>query len=147
MKNKNIPQIKIGIQWELAYEIIQYSIITITLGLSFLFASNLLRFNWFTVLFLILAIILIYCKKENHLTINDHTLKINYWHFFLYKELKMDEIEEFIFYSDKRLLEVKHKDNEVVSCYLRKRQKEKLLSYLIRYFPEIPCLYIQQKNG
>lgn len=142
MKNEPIPSIKIRVQYELAYEIIHYSLIFIALGFAYVFASNLLRFNWFTVFFIILALLFLYLKKESFIIINKDTFTLTYWKIYTAKEIQMDKIEKFTFYADKRLLEIRVKNNEVVTCYLKKKQKETILSYLILYYPNIPCIVI-----
>lgn len=142
MKNNNIPTIKLRIQYELAYEIIHYSLIFIAFGLAYIFASNLLSFNWFTVLFIILATLLIYFKKENYILIKNNMLQIIYWKFLTSKEIQMKDIKEFTFYEKSRLVEIELSNNEVLTCYLKKKQREKLLNYLILYFPRIPCILI-----
>lgn len=147
MKNENIPQIKIRIQWELAYEMIYYSILMIILGLSFIFVSNLLSFNWITGILLIVAIILISLKNESYIIINSNWLEIKYCPFLLNKKIKLESIDEFVFYEAKRLVEIRCHNNRKIECHLAEKQKEKLLIYLIHFCPWIPCLYIQSENG
>ena len=75
MNNKNIKPLKLNIRFELAYEVISYSILVILIGLAYVFASNLLAFNWYTVIFGVLAIF-IYFKKKKLLLIEKDVLSI-----------------------------------------------------------------------
>ena len=44
MNNKNIKPLKLNIRFELAYEVISYSILVILIGLAYVFASNFISF-------------------------------------------------------------------------------------------------------
>src|SRR5690625_410778 len=101
---KNEPlKLKIGL--ELAYEIIFYSVLIIFIGLAYIFASNLLTFNWYTVIFGIIAIFLIFLKQNNQVIIENDVLTVYYLKFIQFKRIELKTIDEFIFYEQGRKVE------------------------------------------
>ena len=75
MKDKNI---KLNIRFELAIEIILFCIIFILFGIAFLFASNLLSFNWVSAISILLALYLIYLKASSTIELKESTMTIKY---------------------------------------------------------------------
>ena len=106
MQKQEKPILKLHIQHELAYEIISISIIVILFGLAFLFATNLLAFNWFTVIFAILFILAIILKKSCQLIIHDNQLKIRYYKLSKTYEVDMSLITQMTFYQKKRQISI-----------------------------------------
>ncbi len=143
-KKKKSLQLKV--RYELAYEIIFNSLAIILFGISFLFATNLLRFNWYTVFFAFLTAVFLYLKNTSYLIIEDDQLKLIYFKFYQAAEIKMDYIQEFIFYENKPVVGVKTSTQGVTRIYLRERNKKRLLDWLIQQCPEISALYISQNQ-
>lgn len=142
MKSNIKPLIKVRVQYELAYEIIFNSLIIIFVGAAYLFASNLLNFNWYTILFGLTAILLIYFKFESYLQIENDELTITYCKYIKSLQLDLKTISEIVFYSNKRQVEIKSNGNVVKIIYLNRKMKEKLLNYIVNHYPNIPCIYI-----
>jgi len=140
--NHDKKPLKLHIRFEFAYEIIYISIFIILVGLGFLFASNLLIFNWFTVFFGVLAIIFIYLKHQSYLTIENDVLTTVYLHFYTKEKIQMITVSEFVFYEDSRLVEVKSSDRVIGKIYLSEKNKRKFLNYIVNHYPEIPCLFM-----
>lgn len=144
MKNKK-EFIKLPLQFELAYEIIYRSTCFILFGLTFLFASNLLRFNWFSVFFGLLTLILIYLRRSSYLFIEEDQLKLVYFKFFKCEEIQLQDVNECFFYENSPLIEIETKERKRLKIYLKQRNKEKLLSWLVTHYPEVSSLYIKSK--
>lgn len=142
MKNKK-ESITLPLRFELAYEIIYKSTCFIFLGLTFLFASNLLRFNWFSVFFGLLTLILIYLRRSSYLIIEDDQLKLIYFKFFKSAKIELEDVKKCFFYEDRPLIEIKTKEHEHLKIYLKEKNKEKLLNWLVTHYPEISSLYIK----
>lgn len=142
MKKQEKPILKLHIQHELAYEIISISIIVILFGLAFLFATNLLAFNWFTVIFAILFILAIILKKSCQLIIHDNQLKIRYYKLSKTYEVDMSLITQMTFYQKKRQVSIVNLSGAEVFIYLGIKNKQKLLNYIVKYYPEIDCIVI-----
>ncbi len=142
MKKQEKPILKLHIQHELAYEIISISIIVILFGLAFLFATNLLAFNWFTVIFAILFILAIILKKSCQLIIHDNQLKIRYYKLSKTYEVDMSLITQMTFYQKKRQVSIVNLSGAEVFVYLGMKNKQKLLNYIVQYYPEIDCIVI-----
>lgn len=142
MKKQEKPILKLHIQHELAYEIISISIIVILFGLAFLFATNLLAFNWFTVIFAILFILAIILKKSCQLIIHDNQLKIRYYKLSKTYEVDMSLITQMTFYQKKRQISIVNLSGAEVFIYLGMKNKQKLLNYIVKYYPEIDCIVI-----
>ena len=142
MKKQEKPILKLHIQHELAYEIISISIIVILFGLAFLFATNLLAFNWFTVIFAILFILAIILKKSCQLIIHDNQLKIRYYKLSNTYEVDMSLITQMTFYQKKRQISIVNLSGAEVFIYLGMKNKQKLLNYIVKYYPEIDCIVI-----
>lgn len=142
MKKQEKPILKLHIQHELAYEIISISIIVILFGLAFLFATNLLAFNWFTVIFAILFILAIILKKSCQLIIHDNQLKIRYYKLSKTYEVDMSLITQMTFYQKKRQVSIVNLSGAEVFVYLGMKNKQKLLNYIVKYYPEIDCIVI-----
>ena len=142
MKKQEKPILKLHIQHELAYEIISISIIVILFGLAFLFATNLLAFNWFTVIFAILFILAIILKKSCQLIIHDNQLKIRYYKLSKTYEVDMSLITQMTFYQMKRQVSIVNLSGAEVFVYLGMKNKQKLLNYIVKYYPEIDCIVI-----
>ena len=90
---------ELKIQFELAYEIIIYSILMIFIGIAFVFGSNLLTFNWYSLIFAIFALFIIYLKRNSYLVIEDNKLCIIYMKFMYQIHIDLIDIEEFVFYE------------------------------------------------
>lgn len=144
MNNQNIKPLKLRIRYEIAYEIIFSSIIVILLGLAYLFASNLLTFNWYTVAFVLLILYLLYLKYNSYLIIKDDWLSVYYYKYFKKYTVGINNIEEIIFYEDSRKVEIITKDEVILNLYLSERNKEFLLDWFVQYYPSISCLYINK---
>ncbi len=142
MKNKK-ESIQIPIRFELAYEIIYKSICFISFGLTFLFASNLLRFNWYSVFFALLTLVLIYLRQASYLLIEGDQLKLVYFKFFKGKEIDLQDVNECFFYENSSLIEVETKRRKRINIYLKEKNKEKLLNWLVTHHPEISSLYLK----
>jgi len=129
-------------RFELAYEIIFYSIIFILVGLAYVFASNLLVFNWYTVLFGALALALLVLKRVSYFKIENGVLSAHYFKFFTKEKIQMITISEFLFYEENSVVEVKSSDKVILRLHLSNKNKEKLLNWLMQFYPNIPCLII-----
>lgn len=145
MNNDKQP-LKLHIRFEFAYEIIYVSLFIILVGLAFLFASNLLTFNWFTVFFGMLAILFIYLKHQSHLIIKEDVLLTVYLQFYTKENIQMQTIDEFIFYEKSRAVEVKSNEQVIATIYLVDKNKQKLLDHIVNQYPDIPCLFMNRTN-
>lgn len=137
----NKPELKLHVKYELSYEIIFVSSFIILFGIAYVFASNLLTFNWFTVIFGLLAIAFIYLKHQSYLQIDNDILAIVYFKFFTKEKVQLITVSEFVFYENSRLVEVKSSDQVLARVYLTKKNKEKLLNYMVNHYSDIPCIY------
>lgn len=142
MKNKN-ESIILPLRFELAYEIIYKSICFILFGLTFLFASNMLRFNWYSVFFGLLTIILIYLRRSSYLIIEEDQLRLIYFKFFEGKKIQLQEVSECFFYDNSELIEIETMGRVRTKIYLKERNKEKLLNWLLRHYPEVSSIYLK----
>lgn len=138
---KNKPELKLHVKYELSYEIIFVSSFIILFGIAYVFASNLLTFNWFTVIFGLLAIAFIYLKHQSYLQIDNDILAIVYFKFFTKEKVQLITVSEFVFYENSRLVEVRSSDQVLARVYLTKKNKEKLLNYMVNHYSDIPCIY------
>lgn len=145
MKNKK-ESIKLPLRFELAYEIIYKSICFIFFSLTFLFASNLLRFNWYSVFFGLLTLILIYLRRSSYLIIEGEQLRMVYFKFFKGKKIHLQEVNECFFYENSSLIEVETKERKRLKIYLKERNKKKLLNWLVTNYPEVSSLYIKNTS-
>src|SRR5699024_2050425 len=162
MNNKNIKPLKLNISFELAYEVISYSIFVIFICLSYVFvsyffvfificlvyvfSSNLLSFNWYTVIFVVLAIFLYILKRKSYLLIEKDVLSIYYFYFFKKKKIEMKTIDEFVFYKSSRKVEIRSNNQTILIIYLKDKKKRKLLDWLVQHYPNIPCLFFSENE-
>lgn len=146
MKNNKNEPLKLNICFELAYEIIYYSIFVILIGLAFIFASNLLTFNWYSVIFGLLAILLIILKTKSFLLIEEGTLSIYYLKYLHKAQIEMKTIDEFIFYERERRVEVRSNKKTILVLYLKDKNKKRLLDWLVQHYPNIPCLFFNENE-
>lgn len=142
MKNKEIGPLKLKIQFELAYEIIFISTVIILTGLAYLFASNLLRFNWYSVIFGLAALFILILRANSYLIIEDDTLKLKIFYFITYKEYEMNTIDEFVFIDQSRKIKITVNQKREGIIYLTEKNRYKLLNWLVKNYPDISCLYL-----
>lgn len=140
-KNNKNKSIKLPIKFELAYEIIFISSFIILIGTAYLFASNLLAFNWFTVLFGILAIGFLYLKYQSHLLIKNDVLTIIYFKWIPKETIDMKTISEVVFYENSRIVEIKSSDQVLAQMYLTNKNKQKLMDFIVKQYSNLPCFY------
>lgn len=146
MNRKNKETFTLRIQFELAYEIILTSFLVIFVGLAFLFASNLLSVNWFSVIFGGTAILLFYLKLSSYLKIENDVLSVIYFKKFKYKEFQIITIDEFLFYERSRLVEVMSNGQVIGQIYITDKNKQILLDYLVKQYPKTPCILSNKIN-
>lgn len=142
MKNKEIEPLKLKIQFELAYEIIFISTVIILTGLAYLFASNLLRFNWYSVIFGLVALFILILRANSYLIIEDDALKLKIFYFITYKEYEMNTIDKFVFLDQSRKIKITVKQTKESIIYLTEKNRYKLLNWLVKNYPDISCLYL-----
>lgn len=145
MKNKK-NSLQLPLRFELAYEIIYKSLCFISFGLTFLFATNLMRFNMYSVFFGLLTILLIYLKRSTYVLIEDDYLQLVYLKFFKREEIDLEVVTECYFYENSFLIEFKADDATIGSFYLNDRSKEKLLVWCVDQHPEISALFINRNE-
>lgn len=143
MNDKKMEPFKLKIQFELAYEIIIYSILMIFIGIAFVFGSNLLTFNWYSLIFAIFALFIIYLKRNSYLVIEDNKLCISYMKFMDQIHIDLIDIEEFVFYEQGRRVNIKIKTDKLIPIHLSDKNKQKLLDLLVSNYPNIPCLFLK----
>lgn len=146
MKNKKIEPFRLNVCFELAYEVISYSVFIILAGLAYVFASNLLTFNWYSVIFGLLAIIIFILKKNSYLLIKDDVLYVYYLKFVKKAKIDMKAINEFVFYESNRKVEIRINKRNVLTLYLKDKNKKKLLDWLVQNYPNIPCLFFNENE-
>ncbi|SHE80679.1 hypothetical protein SAMN02745249_01194 [Atopostipes suicloacalis DSM 15692] len=146
MNNKNKESLKLNVRFELAYEVISYSILVILIGLAYIFASNLLAFNWYTVIFGVLAIYIYILKNKSYLLIEQDVLSLYYYNFFKKKTIDMKTIDEFTFYESSRKVEIRSNNRTILILYLKDKNKKKLLDWLVQHYPSIPCLFFNENE-
>lgn len=137
MDNKKDFKIKIG--FELAYELIFYSIIIILIGLAFLFASNTLAFNWYTLFFALFTLLLLYLKKNSYLLIKMETMDIIIFNSIIKKSILLEEITEIVFYKTNRKIIITTRDKKQRIIYLNKRNKKMFLNKMMEDYSSISC--------
>lgn len=142
MKNQEKPHLKLPIQQELAYEVISISIIVIFFGLAFLFATNLLSFNWYSIFFALLFVFGVYVKYSSYLVIKNNQITIRYYKYLKLIYLEISQIDEMTFHQKKRQVQIKDYNGTITLIYLNRKNKEKLLNYIVQYYPKIDCLFI-----
>lgn len=143
MENKK-SRIQLPIQFDLINEIIFKSIIIILFGIAYLFAFNLLRVNLYTIFFALLLLILIYLKKQSYLKIDKDYLEIHCFKYYQKVKLKIREVTEIVFYNQHSFIEIKTKNGAKVKVYLKNKNKEKLLNWIIKNCPDIRPIYIDK---
>lgn len=143
MKKQEKPYLKLHIQHELAYEVISVSIIIILFGSAFLFATNLLSFNWYTVLFAFLFMGSLYLKKSCHLVIADDLLSVTYYKVSTPLSVGMTQLTEMTFHEKKRQVKLHTTSGAVTLIYLNMKNKQKLLNFIVQYYPTIDCIFIK----
>ena len=143
MKKQEKPYLKLHIQQELAYEVISISIIIILFGISFLFATNLLSFNWYTVLFALLFVVSLYLKRSCHLVIADDQLTVTHYKIATPLSIDMDELSEITFHEKKRQVMLQTTNGTVTLIYLNMKNKQKLLNVVVQHYPTIDCIFIK----
>lgn len=143
---KNKKTLKLPLQFEFAYEIIYISTVIILIGLAYVFASNLLRINVFTILFAILAAILIYFKWSSYILIEKDTLQLVYFKYNKSEIYHMEEINECVFYERKRLVRIKFDNNRFLRFYISEKNKQRFMNWIVNNYPDISCLYISQNE-
>lgn len=143
MKDKNI---KLNIRFELAIEIILFCIIFILFGIAFLFASNLLSFNWISAVSILLGFILTFLKANSSIEWKENTVIIQYFKFFFKKTINVENIEKINFYKSSSLIRIKINNLETVKFYMNDKNREKLLEFIIHTYPEIPCLFLDRTD-
>ena len=146
MNDKKMEPFKLKIQFELAYEIIIYSILMIFIGIAFVFGSNLLTFNWYSLIFAIFALFIIYLKRNSYLVIEDNKLCISYMKFMDQIHIDLIDIEEFVFYEQGRKVNIKTKAGKLIPILLSDKNKQKLLDQLVSHYPNIPCLFLNNSH-
>lgn len=146
MKNRITEPFKLHIQYELAYEIISYSILIIFIGIAFVFGSNLLTFNWYSLGFAILALCIIYYKRNSYLVIENNKIYVYYMKYIDKIHLDVKDIKEFNFYEQGRRVNIKTKTDKVISIHLSDKNKQKLLDHLVTNYPNIPCLFLKRAH-
>lgn len=146
MNKKNKESFKLNVRFELAYEVISYSVLIILIGLAYIFASNLLAFNWYTVIFGVLAIFIYFLKTKSYLLIEKDALSLYYFYFFKKKKIDMKAIDEFIFYASSQKVEIRSNNRTILVLYLKDKNKKKLLDWLVQHYPSIPCLFFNENE-
>lgn len=134
--------IKLPVHFDLINEIIYKSILIIIFGLGYLFAMNLLRFNWYTVFFAIILFLLVYFKKCSYFKIEDSFLRVIYFKYYKKVEIRLNQIDQCVFYNQRSMVEIKLKNKEKIVVYLKEKDKEKLLNWTIKNYPSISLIYI-----
>lgn len=143
MQNKK-EMIKLPVRFDLVNEVIYKSILIILFGLAYLFAFNLLRFNWYSLFLGLIVVGLIYFKSLSYLKIEKNYLEIYYFNYYQKTKIKMNQIDECVFYDQNSLVELKTKENRKITIYLKERNKEKLLNWMIKNYPNISPIYIEK---
>ena len=143
MKKQEKPYLKLHIQQELAYEVISVSIIIILFGSAFLFATNLLSFNWYTVLFAFLFMGSLYLKKSCHLIIADDQLIVTYYKVSTPLSIDLTQLTELTFHEKQRQVKLQTTSGTVTLIYLNMKNKQKLLNFIVQYYPTIDCIFIK----
>lgn len=143
MKNKKL---KLSIRFEFAIEVIIFCVIFILFGLAFLFASNLLSFNWISVVFVLLGVTLIYLKASSSIELVENKVMIQYLKFFHKKTIKIEEVDKVIFYEDSHLVEIQTKEQKTVQFYLKQKNREILLNFVVTNCPNTPCLFYDRTD-
>lgn len=143
MKNKK-EIIKIPIHFDLINEIIINSLVIILFGIAYLFAFNLLRVNIYTIFFGGLTLFLIYFKRSSFLKIKNNQLEIIYFKYYQANEINLNQIDQCIFYKENSLVEIKTKKQRTISVYLKDKNKEQFLNYLVNHCPEISAIFIEK---
>lgn len=143
MKNKNI---QLNLRFEFAIEVIIYSVIIILFGLAFLFTSNLLSFNWVSALCILSGLGVIYLKASSFIKLIDEVVILQYFKFFTKKTVAIENIDQFIFYEDSHLVEIKTKKQETIPFYLKDKNRKKLLGFIVQSCPETPCLFYDRTD-
>lgn len=136
--------IKLPVRFDLVNEVIYKSILIILFGLAYLFAFNLLRFNWYSLFLGLIVVGLIYFKSLSYLKIEKNYLEIYYFNYYQKTKIKMNQIDECVFYDQNSLVELKTKENRKITIYLKERNKEKLLNWMIKNYPNISPIYIEK---
>lgn len=144
--NKHNKSLKLRIQFEIAYEIIFISSIIILIGLAYTFALNLLRVNVFTIIFGVLAFFLFYLKCASYLTIQNQQIQFTFFKYRKSPLYEMQDIKEFVFYENKRLVDIHMTHNRTLYFYISEKNKKKLLNWLVNNYPDISCLFISQNE-
>lgn len=133
---------KLHLQQELAYEVISASVLVILFGLAYLFATNLLSVNFFSIIFALLFLLGIYLKLSCHIIISEDQLTICYYKYLESMNVDMKQIDELIFHQKERQIEIKDNNGHATPIFMNMKNKEKLLNYLVQYYPEIDCIFI-----
>ncbi len=146
MRNTKKTSLKLRIRFDFAMEVILLCLIFILFGLAFLFASNLLVFNWGSVICTILGGGLIYLKASSYIQIEKDQVTVQYMKFVHRASVDINQIKQMIFYKDSLLVEIQTKDKQTVSFYLQQKNREKLLNHIVNHYPDIPCLFFDRTD-
>ncbi len=144
--NKNNETLKLNIRFEFSIEVILLCLIFILFGLAFLLTSNLLAFNWISVVLILLGFTLIYLKTSSYIELKKDTVTIQYMKYMYKKTLTTHQIKQFVFYKSSLLVEIQAKNQKVVPFYLKQKNRERLLNFLVNHYPDIPCLFYDKTD-
>lgn len=121
---------KVQLSFEPAFQIIYFSVTSICFCLAIIFATTIQQFNWYTVIFLFLGIILAYFKRGTHVRITDHSIECTYFRGIKEKAIGFSELEEVILSKSTRKVTLKQKSGSDQNIYLNQSNKKLLVEWM-----------------
>src|SRR5699024_12195572 len=102
--------------------------------------------NLYSVVCCWLDIMLFILKKNSYLLIKDDVLYVYYLKVVKKAKIDMKAINEFVFYESNRKVEIRINKRNVLTLYLKDKNKKKLLDWLVQNYPNIPCLFFNENE-
>ncbi|API89464.1 hypothetical protein BKP56_09450 [Marinilactibacillus sp. 15R] len=124
--------IKIKLNLEPAFQTIYLSSIFISFCVAVVFTTTIESFNWGTVLFLILALILFYLKKETYLRISEEKLQLCYFAGIKDRVVELDNITSVVISNPGGEVTLTT-DQKTIVFYLNKHSQQLFLQRLEKY--------------
>lgn len=124
IKAKTETNLKIKLNLEPAFQTIYLSSIFISFCVAVVSTTTIESLNWGTILFLLLAIILLYLKKETYLTINEEELEIRYFAGIKTRIIDLGEINDIVIMNPGGKASLTTADHKVIVFYLNKNNQQ-----------------------
>lgn len=138
LKNRSIKvKKKLPLSFEPAYQIMYISAIIICFCLAVIFATTIQQFNWYSVNFMFMGMILTYFKRATYVKLFEQTILCIYFKGLLKKRIPISEIKSLTISPSNRkvIFEMSNQTQQII--YLSRSNQKVLAKWLKNDVPKI----------